>query len=491
MVLLQDLPNELLLQILKYLLPDDVDNFSESRKEFQAISSALLPRHERLKSKYTEVTFGWVSDGFYHPLSLIKDICQDSEIVWYVKRLDLDACDDSHDREDEEGWVEAHNIAVDCQDGISKMVQACPYLDSEERERWIGAILACDSSTAIAFLACMFPCLTEINLQDWYDNGDQDNEYLILIRRITQVNESVHGESHAFKNLRSVTAQSSDPERFLDMGPFDLFSALPATIDYYGGSRLRQETEWTPSQQKSAISSLEFHECMFYTKALQSLFGGIANLRKLTYEYYWSGESEADFQSWRRDWQPGEIILSLLQFASHSLVELDLTRSSSREIQREQQILEELRCGIGKREERRIREENLYGRNSNVQDPLPGPVNLFMGSLRGFQVLEYVRVQSEMFVEENAEGSASGRTVHRFVDLMPSSVERVALVGPGLYWKKSSQLVLGLPELKEERVPRLKEVHLETETHVAYNTMEVAFRAAGVECVQLENKRGT
>lgn len=466
MPLLPDLPNEMLEQIMKYLLPDDVDNFSDSREEFRAIASRILPRHNELKRKNSQVSCGLVGSVGYkalHPIFLLRDILQDPEILWYVKTMFVELCDDHYAYRNEETWDEARRIAVDCKDGIIKMVQACPYLDQEERKNWINATLSCHQDTAVALLACMFPCLETIRLTGIHSN----NELHSLARKIAQANRLDPGGSHALSKLNLIEEEGCEAEIFQKMPAFEPLSGLPS-MRRYTGRYLYHENEWTTPKEKSTITSVELYQCMIYIAALRSVFGGIANLRDFTYEHHWAFEiqgTEAYPNDWKGDWQPGEIILSLLEFAAHSLVELDLTRGGSKEMQRVEEALG----------------EKGEAEDSDEDSEVGGIVKPFMGSLRGFQVLKNIRVQNEAFVEEDLEGSAGGRTVHRLVDLLPASVVNVTLAMPQLSGKESYRLMEGLPGLKWERVPKLEKVIVGSDC--PYKEMKTVFETVGIELV--------
>ena len=470
MPLLPDLPDELLVQIMNYLLPDDVDSFSESREEFHTISARILPKHEQLKHRYSEVSCGFFDHGAHHSLFLLREICKDSDIVWYVKSMYIGLCADNEAGGNREQWDEARSIAVECKDGIIKMVEACPYLDDEERKRWINATLSCHENTVVALLACMFPCLKGIRITNNYDSYELN----FLVRKISQANNLSPGGSHALSKLEWLREESSMRAIFVQMESLQPFSALPS-MRRYVGQYLVRKFEWIPIWRNSTISSLELNKSMIHVGALRSVFSGIANLRNFRYEYHWAEEgpdSESQWIDYERDWQPGQIILGLLRFAGHSLVELDLTRNSSREIQLAQKA----------RQRKRRSTNGIYDEDDeNLDDKLPGTVNLFMGSLRGFQILKNIRVQNEAFVEEGLEGAAGGRHVHRLVDLLPASVERVALAMPRLCKKELDRLIEGLPELKTERVPKLEKVIAESgENH----KMKTVHKTGGIHFIR-------
>ena len=471
MLRLPDLPNETLWQILKYLLPDDVDNFSRAREVFHTIATGLLPKHGQLKSNYTEVSCGKTNDKTFHPLSLLRDICENSEIVWYVKTMHIEDCTDEVEYVKGEAWVEARNIAVEHKNEIAKLVQNCPYIDVEKQEHWVNRILGCHQNAAVALLACILPCLEGISITNSYQNTGLQ----FLVQKIDQANRRSPGGSHALGKLEWIREESDTSDIFVEMESFTPFSALPSMRRYIG-QHLVQTTNLTPSEQKSTITTLDLSQSMIDTKALRSVLSRIANLKILKYEYYWAWEdvfSEGGWCNWRRDWQPGQIVLSLLQFARHSLVELDLTRSGSTEMQRAEKALE------------RMHEDHKGKNDTNDHDEdfkLSGPVNLFMGSLRGFEVLKYIRVQNEALVEEDIEGSTRNRRVHRLVDLLPASVVRVSLALPRLCQSESWRLIEGLTKLKMKRVPNLEKVIIETSK--GYKKTKMVYEVGGIRFMQ-------
>ena len=468
MLRLPDLPNETLRQILKYLLPDDVDNFCRARELFHTIATGLLPKHGQLKPSYTEVSCGKTNKKTFHPLSLLRDICENPEIVWYVKTMHIEDCTDEVEYVNGEAWDEARSIAVEHKTGITNLVRDCPYIIVGKRERWVNRILCCHQNAAVTLLACILPCLEGISITNSYQN----KELHFLVRKIDQANRRSPGGSHALSKLEWVREESDTLDVFVNMESFKPFSALPS-IRRYTGQHLVQTTNLTPSEQKSTITTLDLSQSMIHTEALRSVFSRIANLKILKYEYYWAWEdvfSEGGWCNWRRDWQPGQIVLDLLQFASHSLLELDLTRSGSSEMQLAEKARERMEEGHkGKNDEDEQHDEDFK---------LTGPVNLFMGSLRGFEVLKYIRVQNEALVEEDTEGFTSSRKVHRLVDVLPASVVRVSLALPRLCQSESWRLIEGLTELKAKRVPNLEKVIIETSK--GYKKTKIAYEVGGI-----------
>ena len=477
MASLPGLPVELLGQIMGYLLPDDVDSFSDACETFRIITSKVLPRHEELKRKYSRVTCG-LSRGstLYHPLVLVREILEDSEIVWYVKTMLIRLGGDRIARHKiyEEAWRAAYQIIFDYRNSIIQLVHTClgPYLGEEEREDWIDEILSCDEETIVVLLASAFPCLDEIRC-----NGDYDpNEKLHrLALRVVQENHSNPRALHALSKLEYIKEEGSNAEKLRQMILFKSLPGLPSTRRYEGTYLRQKKVHEVPT--KSSLTSLEFSNCLIRLPALREIFGSIANLEEFTYKHHWAYEGRGldyDMKCWWKRWQPAKIVLSLVKFASHSLVKLDITRNGMTETQcaRETQMrMEGAAEDDGRDEEQGVRtfdwtfDWNFSKCKIGKGYDLP---KTFIGSLREFQVLKDIRVQSEAFVEGHVENTARGRTVHPLVDILPASAEHVVLALPQVCEEDSCRLIKGLPELKAERVPKLKSVIFESDRPEAW-----------------------
>ena len=456
---------------MSYLLPDDVDTFSDSCQHFHTLSVRMFPRHKELKEEYSLVSCGlYGSHSAFNNLSLFRTILKDSEIVWYVKTMFIGLGDYHCIRKDRDTWDDCHEVAMECKDGIVKRVQACPYLDDGERERWINGVLCSEQNTTVTLLASMFPCLEYICFTDNYANEELNDELHVLVRNIDQARRLNPGGSHALSKLECVQEQGqalADPQC---MPSFEPLSRLPS-MRRYVGIYLYHEDGWTPPEKKSTITSLELLDCMIHIAALRSALSGIENLRDFTYESYWAWEEESAKYSVTertRDWQPGEIILSLLETAGHSLVNLDLTLNSRREDQRREEAWGCMKRSLDEKEG-----DQNYGIN--------GISKRFMGSLRGFEVLENIRVQNEMLVEEAPDDKIGQRVVHRLVDLLPASIVEVSLAKPLLSKDDSYRLMEGLQELRVERVPRLERVICEGFNHKGHT--DTMFEADGLELI--------
>ena len=484
---LQDLPVELQEQIMLYLLPDDVDNFSDACETFRIITSRVLPRHEELKEKYSQVICGFVGDSrLCHPLFLLREVLQDPEIVWYAKTMVIGLGEDritSH-RRYEETWRTAHQITVEYQNGIIQLVHArlSPYLGDNERESWIKEILSCDQKTIVVLLASTFPSLEKICC-----NGDYHPNRRLqkLAHRIAQETHFNPRAFHALSNLDYIKEEGNNAKGLRKMIFFKSLPELPS-IRRYEGRYLRQDYIWV-APTKSSITSLEFSKCLIRVPALRWILEHIVNLEEFTYEHHWAYEDLVNYKmgSWWKRWQPAKIILALINFAGHSLVKLDLTRDGMTETE----CARETRMRVeGATEDEGIDDQAIweYRETSLMPENYDLPKS-FICSLRKFQVLKDIRVQNEAFVEEYVENAARGRTVHPLVDILPASAELVILALPQLCEKDSCRLIKGLPELKAERVPKLKSVIFESDKPEGWK--RTVFKTDGTDLVLEERGR--
>lgn len=300
MTFLERLPAELLEQILKYLLPDEVDNFINSREEFHDIASRILPRHNKLKEKYSLLSCRYGAET--RPITLLRDIFQDPEIIWYVKTIDLELSDDGHRVQGEEDLNKVLEVAVDCQNDIMKTVRAFLHLDDDDFEPWADDNLSRYRNPTLALLVCSLTCLESIWIRDSWKNQNLHR----LVRKFGRQNCLKPGSSHPFGKVNHVEEGSSSSEDFMPMESFEPFSRLPS-MRRYTGRYLYHQRSWTPPKQKSTITSLELYECMVLIGALRSALSGIANLEKFIYECYVSDLLRLTI-SFDHNWGTGDFV---------------------------------------------------------------------------------------------------------------------------------------------------------------------------------------
>ena len=394
---LPECPDELLAEFLKYLLPDDVDNFSGSCRIFQSIAVRILPNHEQLKRQYTNIYCGLFGDKICHPLHVFRDLIENSEIIWYVKTMYTQRCE-AYYTDKRQSWDEAQRIAVEFKDDITRIVHACPYLEYGQRKSWTSSILSCDQDTAVALLASMLPLLEGLDIRCSRWNLKLHR----VCRSIRRENIRNPRGSHALSKLIWVEEEFDTDAPIFDLASLGSFAKLPSMRHYgckclYHGGLFAAEyprsgyyplrTHLTHLEPKSTILSLRLNQCLLNNRYLRSTFKDIANLQHFTYEYDWAYKAPHSEDYHRQPstyWNPKEIIESLLTYARHSLVDLDLTRNGTGEIQQEEEDQKRTLCFVEQQEDEDDEDEGVI-----TQEAKP-----FMGSLRGFEVLKNIRVQN-------------------------------------------------------------------------------------------------
>ena len=195
-------------------------------------------------------------------------------------------------------------------------------------------------------------------------------------------------------------------------------------------------------EQHSKITTLEFHQSSIDQNSFRDCIGRIKALQRFTYDFCES-TAVAD-----QTWQPRGIVQVLGWFASTSLVHLELTGVS-----------------------------DIYHVQFRHGEP-------FIGTLRAFEVLETLRLETVMLYrevegtddgtpdvdlasgpreigeDERAGGSNALVEPERLVDILPASARRLRLVG-GLSNEKANAMLADIVELKDERVPNLGRIFFE------------------------------
>lgn len=173
------------------------------------------------------------------------------------------------------------------------------------------------------------------------------------------------------------------------------------------------------SFRDSAIDAASFNKVLRCTKALR------------TFEYNYDANSSCSDPT---IWQPAAILQSLLSYASHSLISLNLTGIKG--------------CSW-----------NVFG----------GASQRYTKNPRHFQVLKRLYVQDGMLVEGKGWiGSPQSSTkpwwsitkVYQLADVLPASLEELILFPSFDHGDQITDAFRSFPELKEHRLPRLEDIKL-------------------------------
>ncbi len=320
---------------------------------------------------------------------------------------------------------------------------------------WTFSIVSGDLQAAACLLITLLPNLEKLRIVD------RCRRYfywtLICLLAGAMNSECDLKGLNSFKKLSEVRLHGSVDGSGVDFLVGTDFSALPS-IRTIKGRNIDEEDELPGCFYKtrpfdhtlrpnSDITSLEFHQSSIDMRSFYYCIRRIKSLQKFTYDF------SAATTMGEQTWEPRGIFLVLLSFASRSLVHLELT-------------------GV----------TDIYSVQFRRGEP-------FIGSLRAFEVLETLRLETVMLYKE-VEGTvdttpdemvtrytgytstprtsggdwAGGRNAlvepERLVDILPASAKRLRLVG-GLSNEEADAMLEDLVEMKDERIPNLRSIFFE------------------------------
>ena len=293
--------------------------------------------------------------------------------------------------------------------------------DPEETKEWYNQLEVEDAGeVCIALAVTLFPNLRTITITD----GAEVPLKREIIKRIAKANmRSPPVVSVALSKLSEVVIAKRIRETFNE---FANYSGLPSMRRLHGIETMEDNFTWNSDPPTSEISELTFEASAIDVSCIREFLRGIKiqALRKFKYEA--SGLAVSYFP-----WEPHKIVACLLEKAKDSLEELELTPSPSHELEVYDMIIHDMNY--------------------------PGTVasTTFMGSLRAFKNLKHIRVYAGAFYNEVWDRQLGPEL--RLVDALPASVETLRLFGH-LDKAEGTALFSGMPTLKKQRLPRLREV---------------------------------
>ena len=488
-----DLPNELLLGIIGVIRVEDIEAFASCNKRIFSLSQNVLQKHRAMKKKYSKVQLTasnldtldlrqWV-----HSVAWLREILLDETVASYPIHLHIQQRaigGTVFDGYDGFRQTNVYRIMAEIKEEIYSKLEECPYIQSHNLERWkldLAYPLHYEwFDISLALLLTLLPNLQSILI-------DARNLELGRTRYVyTRVAEAYEADGevqHALSQLVSLdqTIVRGCSGHLTSMHYYLPFRVLPLLRSVSGRNfdgRVRkynadssmadgsEVAEGMPRTFNSGITNIKFTKSRISSLGFENLLCGVTGLQDFEYEH--AGDRPGLFQPW---W-PRKIVNSLLAHARHSLRRLDLTSQDKKAV------------GVHRTHEWGDMIDIDTAVDVDVDDPaLRGCV--FIRSLRYFQVLKTVRLNSAMFVEKvpsTETNSKESSKVHRLVDILPTSIEELHLV-EGLVHHPLVRIFHGLAESKAQNLPILKEIKLERINTVTFLSLKKACRDAGIELI--------
>ncbi|CAF9909910.1 MAG: hypothetical protein ALECFALPRED_006106 [Alectoria fallacina] len=476
-----DLPNELLDKIVDQVHPDDIINFSLSRRQIQVLAKNAVSLHLQRKKTYEDIVLHGCHrhENNAHPLRLIRDICMDWRIGEYPKYLTFECChhpnryDDAIEDEDKEDTKEYEIVQreddIFCQTtmqaiqgyieeratdlGFSKLNRTYlgqsynnvgTYLGEFDVSAYCSAAKGGNETheginrtrggireAMLALLLFFIPnleaiCLARSTWGIWHLEEAIEWISFQTLQRSLSVRKPL-------MNLSQVRFLGYDDDELLyadgqgeNFGNFMSFASLPSMRTIYGdfveGGDIA-EGIWKFAPHTSNVTEIILQHSAVKAEYLTELLVGIKALERFTYDYNENLDSGPGAEIHK-------LIGTLLEHAKHSLEYLAFTGS--------------------------------FGLRDGVSDIHP-----CKGSLKDFRVLKEVVLDSYVYVdsdsaypESNPGDSSCGDDpyiIRHLVNLMPSSIETIHLVGVR-GTRHVSGLLKNLLEQKGLRLPKFSKL---------------------------------
>ncbi len=398
-----------------------------------------------------------------HPIVALRDFILDEESALYPRTLVVGYLDDENYPDDFD--PEESQIAEDDLDDIvaqlgdrlrSKILEVTRVLRLDLggtaiwARTWNSDIVSGKVEAAASLLLALLPNLEKLRIVDTWRYDEQPPFHAVLqglLKAATNPGGNPGG-LNLFRRLVEVGLQGGAS----DFHVVPDFNALPSIRTIKGryidgeeemlGSGFRFGPPAVHFERHSKITTLEFHQSSIDKNSFRDCIGRIKALQRFTYDF--CGSTAVGDQTW----EPRGIVQVLGWFASTSLVHLELTGVS-----------------------------DIYHVQFRHGEP-------FIGTLRAFEALETLRLETVMLYRE-VEGTDDGtpdvdlgsgpREIgedewaggpnalfepERLVDILPASARRLRLVG-GLSDEEAIAMLADIVELKDERVPNLGRIFFE------------------------------
>lgn len=268
-----DLPNEILVTVLCFLTPNDIESFVLTAKRIYALSTTTIKIHNDMKRKYSEFwdeTFG----GSMSVTKLLEEVLEDQRIKFYVKKVFISEWWDSWNYDQGHRPLAAEQMM---------RLKDAAHQNLGDMAEWAIADLEEDGTEdpVIALLLSLLPNIQELS---WSPEDDQRMLSICLtLRRIATLKGS---EAPLAKlttvciNDRSVSATNA--------GILELFASLPAVQELQAWEVYQpDEKTWLDldEEEPSNIVKLQFTNVSIHPKNFFRLLRQFKALR----HFGWDG----------------------------------------------------------------------------------------------------------------------------------------------------------------------------------------------------------
>ena len=445
--------NEVLYQIIAATNPHDIESLAASCKTINILAQPEIKRHRELKKKYAKLVFRDLDDSDnaigVHPIYVLRDILHDTALAQYPTTIRIGPFDEYyHDwLSTDDDMVELEGIrtvAAGCDREIQNAIYQCPFIETPEREIWRVQIMEGRGQATIGLLLTLLPNLTSMTSVPQPEEG----LFTQILKRIAGFEQPTDRLApQALTKLARIDARPYYSVFNMTAHEFDClpqYALLPSMRTITGShfetyvSGDARALHWPHDPGISAVTEIIIDRSMVDGESITELVRGVRALERFSFSF-------GEHMPTRVVYQPRKIIRGLERYAKCSLSYLYLTGT---------------RIEI----------------NTIQNDDLEYDLRVF-GKLKQLRIDHTLLSRPCLAPSAGKSGHACNCWPQRLVDVLPASLELLQLIG-SVPWKRVRAFFAGFPELKAERLPRLREIKMQGSA------------AAGLQFVHLCEKVG-
>lgn len=283
MVGFNNLPNELVVQIIRLALPEDLESFTSTCKLVRELARNSLNEHRAFKRKYRDwiTSPGSTQDCLY---GLLRAILRNPRIARYVETLevhellmewmsepeDTEAISDDDDPDPAE-YRHTGVMTVNEEAKFRNVIQECIYVPGDDFELWWDALDSGEDDPILALLVTLLPNLKRLDIQ--LDTTSADL-FFETIRRISAAS-STSNTSIPLSRLSEVAVRTTellDRRPYIDVGCLWPFFALPSVRSVTGERVRHDEMIPLPERSSDVISLYLEPPCDIAPEKIKNLF---------------------------------------------------------------------------------------------------------------------------------------------------------------------------------------------------------------------------
>ena len=404
-----DLANELVLEIIHHVLPDDLESFTLTCKNIWIVAKEELQIHRHLKQRYSRLRFSYGSDS---PHDILDNILVDYRTALYVKELTFDhwypAWHGWHGHQDL-GWIDELHLPYPEQK-MARMRQAASELVTQPQSfEWIQEIEAGDQGPICALLLLLLPNLSTVRIERL---GFTDDRFYQILKRAA----ALRGTDLPLSKLKKIEflhIYNHRRDRYEDLDMVVLLAALPSITSISARTHCygqRNDAYRVLPPRSSNVEELTFVSSAIAPDIIFAFLEGFKALRIFAYH----SDHVEDEGLGRGKFNPFWISAALLAHARTSLESLTLCSHTMK--------------------------------------------RRYMGDIRSFQNLTTLVTDLQMLLHKNQLSHHAS-----LANALPAKLEMLKLHCFGQGGEdKIPVLILKLVEMKTRRVPRLRELEVVT-----------------------------